>query len=103
MAGPRASALPHQTGLAIDPAAADPTDHAIPAHPAQPEFQLLRLHEVLDHAERAAITQPPLDDLFLARDIGLFPAFINVLVDEQHLAAPGQQSPQRLPEPPEPA
>ena len=61
------------------------------------------VHEVLDHAERAAIAQPPLDDLIPARHIGLFPAFIDVLVDEQHPSVPGQQAPQQLPELPEPA
>ena len=77
--------------------------HRIPAQPAQPEFQLLWIHEVLDHAERAAVAQPPLDDLIPARDIGLFPTFIDVLVDEQHPSVPGQQVPQQLPELPEPA
>jgi hypothetical protein len=67
--------------LAIYPADVVPADRAIPAQPAQPQLQFLWVHEVLDHAERAAITQPPLDYLIQARDIGLFPAFIDVLVD----------------------
>src|SRR5258708_12528356 len=95
--------LARGTRLAIYPVAAVPADRAIPAQPAQPEFQLLWVHEVLDHAERAAIAQPPLDDLIPARHIGLFPAFIDVLVDEQHPSVSGQQVPQQLPELPEPA
>jgi hypothetical protein len=55
--------LARETGLAIYPSAAVLADCAIPAQSAQPEFQLLWVHEVLDHAERAAIAQPPLDDL----------------------------------------
>ena len=47
--------------------------------------------------------QPTLDDLIPARHIGLFPAFIDVLVDEQHPPVPGQQSSQQLPELLEPA
>ena len=70
--------------LATDPVAAIPANRAIPAQPAQPKFQPLRIHEVLDHAERAAIAQSPFDDLVPARDIVFFSAFVNVLVDEQH-------------------
>src|SRR5215813_15186457 len=97
------AALPGETRLATDPVAAVPANRAIPAQPAQPEFQPVRIHKILDHAERAAITQPPLSDLGPAHDIGLFPAFIDMLVDEQHPPLPGQQTPQRLPELFEPA
>src|ERR1700722_12575470 len=103
MAGPDRAVLPRQTRLAVYPVTAVPADRGIPAQLAQPEFQLLRVHEVLDHAERAAIAQPPLDDLIVARDIGFFLPFIDVLVDEQHSPVPGQQPPQQLPELPEPA
>src|SRR5580693_7962123 len=100
---PAQAVLSGETRLARYPVAAVPADRAIPAQPAQPELQLLWLHEVLDHAERAAIAQPPLDDLIPARHIGLLPAFIDVLVDEQHPSVLGQQAPQQLPELPEPA
>src|ERR1700727_2796995 len=86
--GPERAVLPRETRLATYPVAAVPADRAIPAQPAQPQFQLLRVHEVLDHAERAAIVQPPLDDLIPARHVGLFPTFIDVLIDEQHPPVP---------------
>lgn len=89
MADMGASVLSREIRLAIYPVAALPADRAIPAQPAQPEFQLPWVHEVLDHTELTAIAQPPLDDLIAARDIGLFPAFIDVLVDEQHPAPVG--------------
>src|ERR1700723_2855339 len=84
--------------LSTDPVAAIPANRAIPAQPTQPEFQSLRIYEVLDDAERAAITQPSFADLGSARDIGFFSAFVDVLVDEQHPSILGQQTPQQLPE-----
>ena len=49
-------ALPREVRLATDPVPAVPANRAVPTEPTQPEFQLVRIHKVLDHAERAAIT-----------------------------------------------
>lgn len=88
--------LPRHTRPAIYPVAAVPAPCAISAQSAQLEFQ-----EVLDHGLPAAIVQPPLDDLIPAH-IGLFPAFIDVLVDEQHPPF-RQKASQQLPELSDPA
>src|SRR5262249_515875 len=97
------AALPGETRLATDPVAAVPANPPIPPHPPSLQVQPVRIHKILDPAERPPITKPPLNDLGPAHDIGLFVAFVDVLVDEQHSTILGQQTPQRLPELFEPA
>ena len=58
--------LHHGSALAADPVAAVSPDLAIPTDPTQPALEPLRVHEVLDDAELAAILQLPFDDLIPA-------------------------------------
>ena len=74
-----------------------------PAHPAQPEFQRLGSTKFLITQNVPPSLSRRSTTSSLARDIGLCQTFIDVLVDEQHPAAPGLQSAQQLPEPLEPA
>jgi hypothetical protein len=83
--------VPHPPALRYLAKRASPYTKWPPSRPiaqSQPGFHLLWVREVLGPAERAAIAQPPLDDLIPARHIGLVPGFIDVPVDERHPPVP---------------